>query len=372
MEHAFVTGSTGLYGTSLVTRLLSEGVRVTALVRADDDESARDRLIALLHRQSQIEGANLPSDLTDRLTVFSGEITDDGCLDRIVDHLTGSVDTIWHCAACVNFIDEPQCVAVNIEGTRNMIAMARRIRPTVFHHVSTAYVAGGHDGIIHEDVMPPRSCNNAYESTKYDAELFVRSQQDVPFVIHRPSIIVGSRRNGRIRDFKNFYLFIRFFARGARVGYNLPLRFPGTGDLGLNLVPLDWCIDAAWEISRRYEVGKTYHVVNADPPSLRRVLASMNRVLNTTCIEFAGDGAPLGDEEREAETRFREFLPYMFASPRFDLTNIRAIAPDLSPSTLDDDALDRIVEHYVEHGLKKRSQSGAESDSDARAPQAHV
>ena len=48
MERALITGATGLVGCGLARQLLTDGVYLTALVRGENDASARKRLLTEL------------------------------------------------------------------------------------------------------------------------------------------------------------------------------------------------------------------------------------------------------------------------------------------------------------------------------------
>src|SRR6266496_1323586 len=64
--------------------------------------------------------------------------------------------------------------------------------------VSTAYVAGDRTGVVYEhELSLGQGFKNHYESTKFQAELWVRELMDrVPTTIYRPAIVVGDSRTG--------------------------------------------------------------------------------------------------------------------------------------------------------------------------------
>src|SRR5436309_3470078 len=84
-----------------------------------------------------------------------------------------------------------------------------------FAHVSTAYVAGTHEGTFSEaDLYVGQSFRNAYERSKYEAERLIRDRVDrLPAVtVVRPSIIVGESRTGWTPAFNVLYVPVRAFA----------------------------------------------------------------------------------------------------------------------------------------------------------------
>ena len=74
-------------------------------------------------------------------------------------------------------------------------------------YVSTAYVAGKRTGVVYEhELVMGQDFKNHYESTKFQAEVWVREQLDqVPTTILRPAIVVGDSRTGETEKFDGPY-----------------------------------------------------------------------------------------------------------------------------------------------------------------------
>jgi long-chain acyl-CoA synthetase len=103
-------------------------------------------------------------------------------------------------------------------------------------HISTAYVSGNRNGLIKEDDLDcGQGFSNSYEQTKFEAEMFIRkSCPDLPWVIFRPSIIVGDSRTGATSAFNVLYIPLKYLARGI-------IRYlPGSPDTPLDIVPVDF------------------------------------------------------------------------------------------------------------------------------------
>ena len=354
MESVLITGATGLLGCGLARRLLSEGHQVTTLVRGEDDEQARMRMMDCLTHQFAIEDIEPPADFNERLIVHCVDITNRDALTNLHDAIGTNFDVVYHSAACVNFVDVRQCQDVNIEGTRNVLQLMSHVKPKRFNHISTAFVAGGYEGEIREDEMPPRQTLNAYEDTKYEAELIVRQQTNVPFTVHRPSIVVGAAKDGKIRAFKNFYLIVRYFARLAKRN-KPPLRFPGLGEGRINLVPIDYVVEATAKIGATASEGKTYHIVNDSPPTTKAIVQAIEKAVDHHCVDFLGESLTLNEEEEATQTRFQEFMPYFFGSPSFQITGMERVMGDIKRSRLDDTALLRVAQFYMAMELNGKS-----------------
>jgi nucleoside-diphosphate-sugar epimerase len=88
-------------------------------------------------------------------------------------------------------------VAANVELTSLWLAAARFQGVDKFLHISTAFSAGSNnEGFIREELHPePEYESTVYTKTKRKAERLV-SESGIPFVILRPSILVGDSSDG--------------------------------------------------------------------------------------------------------------------------------------------------------------------------------
>jgi thioester reductase-like protein len=187
--------------------------------------------------------------------------------------LARDVTDVWHLAARSHLgSGRSEMRRVNVEGTRNVLDLcvaARRLRR--LNHFSTAFVSGDRVGVILEDELAMgQRFHNTYEETKLQAELLVRrAQAELPATIYRPSIVVGDSRTGEIDRFEGPYaLAILLVASPVAV----PLPLPGDAVAPLNVVPVDFAVDAAISISENPAgAGRTVHVVDPSPLSARRV-----------------------------------------------------------------------------------------------------
>ncbi len=167
-----LTGATGFVGMELLARYLERTDRsIVAIVRAESDEAARDRLSGMLvnlfgHRAGRYGG---------RVRAVAGELTATrmGLNQRRWERLAGEVTTIVHSAASVAFtLPLDRARAVNLEGTRRMLELAARGRELGvlerYAHISTAYVAGTHAGRFFErDFDLGQEFHNSYEQSKF-------------------------------------------------------------------------------------------------------------------------------------------------------------------------------------------------------------
>lgn len=259
----FVTGFPGFIGKRLVEHLARkcpEGT-IYLLVQPKFLEDAR-RYVKTLSTGATIE--ILQGDIVDMHLGLSGPE-----YGRLCDEVTD----IFHLAA-IYYLGVPKEVArkVNVEGTRNVIELAKDCKQLArLCHFSTAYVSGDRVGVIAEDELDEgQGFRNIYEETKFQAEkLMRRAMKEVPIVILRPSIVVGDSRTGEIDKFDGpYYLGIILVMSPL----TMPMPLPGNGIAPLNAVPVDFVVEAAYQLSRDPRApGRTFHLVDPNPMSSRRV-----------------------------------------------------------------------------------------------------
>jgi len=259
----FVTGYPGFIGRRLVRRLAErtrgERARIALLVQSRNAAAARAALAA-----DGVDADLLEGDVEQMHLGLSGAEW---------KALARDVTDVWHLAARAH-LDVPRAELrrVHVEGTRNVLdlaAAAPRLRR--LNHFSTAYVSGDRVGVIlEEELAMGQRFHNAYEETKYEGERLVRrAQADLPATVYRPSVVVGDSRTGEIDRFEGPYALAILLVASP---LSVPLPLPGDAVAPLNVVPVDFVVEAARSIARdpRGE-GKTVHLVDPAPLSARRV-----------------------------------------------------------------------------------------------------
>jgi long-chain acyl-CoA synthetase len=231
--------------------------------------------------------------------------------------LAGECGAIVHCAASVSFgLELSQARAINVGGTRQMLALARRARAegalARLVHVSTAYVAGDADCLFTEsDRDIGQDFRNTYEQTKLEAELAVAAAADeLNAVIVRPSIVVGERASGWTASFNVIYPPLRAFAAG------LVDEVPGRPDGVVDIVPADYVADAiAHLLLRRTDVGGTVHLVGG------RHATTIGRLAARAAERFGRPALRFG----RPQENFGRLVPYFDVRARFDDVRARAV-----------------------------------------------
>ena len=136
------------------------------------------------------------------------------------DEWAARTGAVMHCAASISF-DLPlgEARAINVDGTARVLdfAVDAQARDGLerFLHVSTAYVAGRHEGTFRERQLDAgQTFRNTYEETKADAEQIVTLARELGPAIARPSIVVGESDSGWTPAFNVLYWPLRAFSRG--------------------------------------------------------------------------------------------------------------------------------------------------------------
>jgi thioester reductase-like protein len=359
-----LTGFPGFIGRRLVHRMIEQRLPGRLVLLVEPASGAAARAEVARHAPAPVE-------------VWEGDVSAMhlGLSGREWKSLVRDVDTIWHLAAASR-LDSGSEIArrVNVDGTRNVLELARASgRTPRLHHFSSAFVAGDRRGVIMEDeLMAGQRFRTPYEQSKARAEELVRrAMGDVPTTIYRPSIVVGDSRTGEIDRFEGPY-YLAILLVTSPLGVPLPL--PGDGGAPLNVVPVDFVVEAALAIARNpASLGKTVHVVDPAPLSARRVYEMiaerahrrMPRVSLPHKVVDAVLSLPVLERfSRQQRAAIESVNQLAFYNPRNLLELLDGAGVRCPPVT---DYLDRLIDFVRDH-FEKRQASQREPDDDPLAP----
>jgi thioester reductase-like protein len=265
MDVALVTGFPGFIGRRLVRRLAEGGTRVVALVEPRMADRAREL--------AGNDVAVVPGDIAERRL---------GLDAATWDRLTEQVTHVFHLAAIYDLAVPVQVAQrVNVDGTGNVLELclaARRLERLAY--VSTAYVAGLRTGVVYEhELVMGQAFKNHYESTKFQAEVWVRELMPrLPVTVLRPAIVVGDSRTGETDKFDGPYYMLRAIATAQRM--HAPIVQFGASEATFNVVPVDYVVAAIAAMAAAPEAaGETLHLVDPDPLPTRELVALLAREL---------------------------------------------------------------------------------------------
>jgi NAD(P)-dependent dehydrogenase (short-subunit alcohol dehydrogenase family) len=284
--HYFITGATGFIGKRLVKKLLErKGAVVYFLVRqASEDKvkALRDYWCASAARVVPVFG-----DLTAKKL---GVAPDD------IKKLKGQIDHFYHLAAVYDLgADEASQIAVNIEGTRNTVELARAIDAKHFHHVSSIAAAGLYEGVFREDMFEEaENYEHPYFRTKHESEKIVRQECKVPWSVYRPAMVVGDSTTGEMDKVDGPYYFFKLIQRMRQL---LPPWMPSVGLEGgrINIVPVDFVVAALSTISHKAGIHqKCFHLVDPVGYRVGDVLDIFSRAAHAPKMNLFINAALLG------------------------------------------------------------------------------
>jgi 2-alkyl-3-oxoalkanoate reductase len=335
MPTAFLTGATGLIGGETCHSLLAMGWRVIALVRSDS---------AILGNDGQVLTSNM-------LTRLKGDIGLPACgLNQAEQqHLAKEADLIIHCAASTAFnACDDHYQQINVTGTAHVLAIGGK---APFLHISTAYVCGTQKGLIAE---VPCTANaefaNGYERSKARAEALVE-QSGRPWLIARPSIVVGSSIDGSIRRFDSIYGAFKLLAEG-RIK-----TIPATADASMNFVPVDHVALALSALASGYQNFTSQHIHICSRSSLP-VTGLMDAIAAFPGLKAPQLSAPehfssqqlQRTEKKLFEHMLKPYLPYFQRGPIFATDMLERLTGLQSP-IVDTAVLHRLFSYAIQTGF---------------------
>ncbi|MDP3520969.1 MAG: SDR family oxidoreductase [Hydrogenophaga sp.] len=284
--HYFVTGATGFIGKRLVKKLLErKGSTVSFLIRQESLGK-----VAELRSHWGVSAARavpVVGDLTARKLGVSAED---------IKKLKGQVDHFFHLAAVYDLgADEESQVAVNVDGTRHTVELARAIDAGHFHHVSSIAAAGLYEGVFREDMFDEaEGLDHPYFMTKHESEKIVRQECKGAWTVYRPAMVVGDSQTGEMDKVDGPYYFFKLIQRMRQI---LPPWMPSVGLEGgrINIVPVDFVVDALNVISHQKDVaGRCFQLVDPVGYRVGDVLDIFSRAAHAPRMNLFVNAALLG------------------------------------------------------------------------------
>ncbi len=244
-KNSLVTGANGFVGAHVVRALIARGDNVRALVRAGSDTSALRTVDCELVR---------------------GDVRDLDSIRRAVQRC----DEVYHVAADYRLWvpDSAPMYAINVEGTRNVIAAAHQAGVARIVHTSTVGALGiPHDRPGSEDApVTLEHMVGPYKRSKFMAEQIAieAARGGAPVVIVNPSTPIGPL------DYKptpTGRIIVEFLNR----------RMPAYVDTGLNLVDVEDCARGHLLAAERGKIGEKY-ILGGENLTLAEFLARIARL----------------------------------------------------------------------------------------------
>lgn len=377
VRNIVITGARGFVGRNLLEAMLK-----------NDDENIFYPICRSMESMGAI--ADRQPGERDRLKFVSGDISFPYCnIPNPVNVFGGNVDLLIHSAADTDFSEDKTeaervaMYATNVLGTKNVIDLARIIKPKKILYISTAYASGKNKGIIpDENVLVNEGFNNYYEETKYEARQLMLNS-NLPFTIINPTIVIGNSDNGDAEGEKRMiygYLHAMYVAtkfklyrmnkkeNNKRMGYadyfksvksgeelDCDIRLVGNEKTIKNVVPVDQLVEACIAaIDSPNSIGRTYNVGGTEF-TIGEMLNSMQRALKIKGFRFepCWDGKTQDPIEEGLTKELAPYKPYVTISdPTWDDKNLRSLGvnlPKINPSKFD-----HMMSHYVDNYLIRK------------------
>lgn len=167
-----VTGATGHIGNVLVRELLARGETVRALALPGEERTPLTGL---------------------GVEIAEGSVLQPAALDRAFD----GVEVVYHLAGIISILRGKDTIVtrVNVEGTRNILAAARRAGVRRLLYTSSIHAITRAEGVVIDESLPfdPCNCAGEYDRSKAMASLEVLEavQAGLNAVIVCPTGVIG-------------------------------------------------------------------------------------------------------------------------------------------------------------------------------------
>jgi len=324
-ESIFLTGFPGFIAGRLVAMLAKPETQFFLLVQPQFVERAMAEI------EEIAAATNTP---LEAYAIIEGDITEPGLgiADEDLETVIFETTDVFHLAAVYDLaVPRDLAFSVNLEGTKNVNDFVRSLKNLRrYNYISTCYVAGKRPGkILETELEHDAGFRNFYEETKYLAEMEVeRLKKEVPVTIFRPSVVVGDSETGETVKYDGVYYLIQYLRKAPML---LRVVNVGNSEVRLNLVPVDFVVDAIAALARdKRAVGKTIAVADNSPMTTAELFDAIARDLTGRKSEF---GPPPKLVEWFLSTRISPPItglphvgvPYFFISQTYDT----AIADEL-------------------------------------------
>ncbi|MDX6384628.1 MAG: hypothetical protein QOK48_2201 [Blastocatellia bacterium] len=273
-ETVFVTGFPGFIATRLVKRLAAAGAKCILLSQPALLETARSEVAGISEEIGVDAG---------RFRIVAGDITQTnlGLSEGELAEARRETTVVFHLAAIYDLeVAEETATRVNVAGTRNVNNFARSIQNLKrYHYVSTCYVAGKREGLIREtELHHEAGFRNHYEETKYAAETTVEAlKPELPVTIHRPAVVCGDSHTGETAKYDGIYYLIHYLRKWPA---GLTLLNIGNSEVRLNLVPIDFVVDAMVALAEDDRaIGATVQLADPAPLTTHQLFNEISKAI---------------------------------------------------------------------------------------------
>lgn len=370
-----LTGATGFLGSHLMSSMLLKGYTVIVLGRSTKEEPLYERISRLL-RWFGIENR------LNQVTCVDTDLSQDnlGIENEEYSRLCSVVGSVIHCASDTSFSESKRdkVMAANINNLKGILEFSRYARVNFFHYISTAYVAGLSENVCKENLPVTNSFTNVYEESKAGAENIIAQYCDknsINLSIIRPSIVYGDSQNGRSLKFNALYFPIRSVQSIRDIYLNdlknnggkkalkngiyidkegylfLPLKIylPKEGDL--NIIPVDYFVNATIKIIENCFPGGIFHLTNNSPTRMTTLVKYYEQLMKVRGVEIiygkSADNLSRNPSEELFDRFIEPYRPYLSDNRIFDRTNTDLVTGNLNPPEFTYEIFKKCMEYAI-------------------------
>lgn len=272
MRHVFITGITGVVGSAIAPILLRDSKTVLhVLIRGKDQVHAEKKLLDLIDYWAEEVDASSHS----QIQLYWGDASKEkfGLTAQQYQFLLDNITHIIHSAASVKLDMSPvEAQELVLAPSDNILEFALALhkvqRLRKLEYISTLGVAGKRLASIPEAKFETNNYHNNYERYKAISEsnaIQAFETFGIPLTIHRPSMIVGSSKNGKIIHFQGFYFLCKFLSGKQTFGF-----LPALPKVYFDLIPSDYVARAiACSLQDEKEtIGRILHLCSGQELSI--------------------------------------------------------------------------------------------------------
>jgi nucleoside-diphosphate-sugar epimerase len=370
-----LTGATGFLGSHLMASLLSDGYRIIILGRSNNKESLNERISRLLRwfgiveLAGQLEFVEIDF-LKPLLGIPEAEYT----------WLCEKTEQIIHCASDTSFTERKRELVFksNVNSLEGILDFALNAQVKFFHYISTAYVAGANITICKEHLSSSSDFINVYEESKALAENIIAefcSKNNIHFTLLRPSVVYGDSHSGRSLRFNALYFPIQSVNYIREIYLNdiknndgkkskqsgifldeqgylfLPLRIFLPKEGALNIIPVDYFVNATMKIIASASPGGIYHLTNNSHTKLELIAEYNEQFMKIRGVEIIY-GKPVDNDLRNPveelfDRLIEPYRPYLSDSRIFERESTDILTDNLQPPVFSFEIFEKCMKYAI-------------------------
>lgn len=360
---SLITGGAGLFGVHFLAAMMKRSDdRFVLLIRGEDEATIRRKLEEAISR-FRLEDAIDRS----RLILMRGDLSQPrlGMADDEYQVLARDVDRIYHLGSHVNnWLPYEGIRAINVEGTRSMLELARTGRKKELHYASTSTftprkedksVFAEGDSIDHTDI----NRYFGYDISKYVSEELCKlaRREGLTCSIYRLVWVGGQMDTGIAKINDGFNIMLRIL---------ITLGVYPQGDYRHDIIPVDVMADAMASLQGKAR-NLDFNVTSQSKESIdmRRIAAMLRgmgyKLEEVSRAELAErlKSHPLESWDEHCKS-YRQLIIRLFEDPTpplesfYDSTNFRELMDPLVAARMEQKFIDtwfeRTVTFFVQNG----------------------